>query len=60
MKRGELVRLLEKSGCCLDREGGRHSIYLNPATGKKAPMPRHMEIDNKLAKKIRRQLGLED
>ena len=60
MKRGELVRLLEKSGCCLDREGGRHSIYLNPATGKKAPVPRHMEIDNKLAKKIRRQLGLED
>jgi len=60
MKRGDLIRQLEKSGCYLDREGGRHSIYCNPAAGKKAPVPRHMEIDNKLAKKIRRQLGLDD
>ena len=60
MKRGDLLRSLEKSGCCLDREGGRHSIYPNPATGKKAPVPHHMEINNKLAKKIRRQLGLPD
>src|SRR5439155_25499149 len=28
------------------REGSRHSIYLNPANGKKTSVPRHMEIDN--------------
>lgn len=56
MKRGELLRCLERQGCHLDREGSRHSIYLNPANGKKAPVPRHMEIDNRLARKICGQL----
>jgi hypothetical protein len=40
----------------LDREGSRHSIYINPANGKKVPVPRHGEIDNRLARKICRQL----
>lgn len=56
MKRGDLLRHLEAHGCVLDREGSRHSIYLNPANGKKAPVPRHMEIDNRLARKICKQL----
>jgi hypothetical protein len=40
----------------LDREGSRHSIYINPANGAKAPVPRHGEIDNRLARKICQQL----
>jgi hypothetical protein len=39
----------------LNREGGRHSIYANPANGAKAPVPRHAEIDNRLAQKICQQ-----
>jgi hypothetical protein len=35
-----------------------HSIFVNPATGSKAPVPRHSEIDNRLAMKICRQLGI--
>jgi hypothetical protein len=31
MKRRDLVRHLEQSGCYLDREGANHSIYRNPA-----------------------------
>ena len=31
MKRAELVRHLTSNGCELFREGGRHSIYWNPA-----------------------------
>ncbi|MDQ3196980.1 MAG: type II toxin-antitoxin system HicA family toxin [Pseudomonadota bacterium] len=57
MKRSELVRQLLKQGCVLHRHGGRHDIYLNPATGQKQPVPRHNEIDNSLAKHIKKYLG---
>ena len=56
MKRGDLLRYLERCGCKLEREGSRHSIYLNPANGKKTSVPRHMEIDNRLARKICKQI----
>jgi len=59
MKRKEFVRKLVKEGCVLLRAGARHDIYLNPFNGKKQPVPRHIEIDNALAKHIRKQLGLE-
>jgi predicted RNA binding protein YcfA (HicA-like mRNA interferase family) len=59
MKRREFVRKLLKNGCALLRPGSRHDIYINPATGQKQPVPRHTEIDNALAKHIRKYLGLE-
>ena len=34
MKRQELVRRLEASGCELHRHGKRHDIYRNPANGR--------------------------
>jgi mRNA interferase HicA len=58
MKRGDLVRYLEGCGCKLEREGSRHSIYLNPRNGKKTSVPRHLEIDNRLARKISKQLDV--
>ncbi len=42
MKRKQFIRELEKAGCVLHRYGGKHDIYLNPATEKKAPVPRHI------------------
>jgi predicted RNA binding protein YcfA (HicA-like mRNA interferase family) len=42
----------------LDREGGRHTIFVNPANGAKVPIPRHAEVDNRLARKICQQLGI--
>jgi len=57
MKRTELVRTLLQRGCVLHRHGSRHDIYLNPATGKKQPVPRHTEIDEALAKHIVKHLG---
>jgi len=42
----------------LEREGGRHTIYSNPANGAMAPVPRHAEIDNRLARKICQQLAI--
>ncbi len=57
MKRSDLIRRLEQAGCVLHRRGGRHDIYLNPATGLKQPVPRHAEIDDTLAKHIWKRLG---
>ena len=60
MKREELIRQLTRKGCKLLRHGSRHDIYLNPSTGQKQPVPRHSEIDNALAKHIKKYLGLEE
>ena len=58
MKRRELVRELEAAGCRLKRHGGRHDIFENVANHRTAPVPRHNEIADSLAKLIRKQLGL--
>jgi len=58
LKRHELIGHLKNHGCLLDREGSRHTIYTNPANGAKAPVPRHAEIDNRLARKICQQLAI--
>lgn len=58
MKRSELVRQLVAAGCVLYRHGAKHDIYLNPANGKKQPVPRHTEIENQLAKHIKRHLAV--
>ena len=58
MKGKEFVRQLIKDGCIFLRSGANHDLYMNPFTGKKQPVPRHTEIDNNLAKHIRKYLGL--
>ena len=58
MKRKELIKHLVKNGCELLREGGRHSIYVNHRLKKVSAMPRHIEIDDKLARKICRDLSV--
>jgi mRNA interferase HicA len=58
MKRRDLVRHLERQGCELLREGARHSVYTNLVTGQTSTVPRHTEIDDSLAKKICRDLGV--
>ncbi len=60
MKRKELLRHLEEHHCVLKREGGSHTIYWNPRTGRREPVPRHSEIANVLARKICRALEVPD
>ncbi len=60
MKRSKLIKQLEKKGCTLLRHGSRHDIYFNPSNGKKQPVPRHPEIDENLAKHIKKYLGITD
>ena len=58
MKRRLLIRRIEKMGCELLREGGNHSIYVNRRQKKVTTIPRHSEIDENLAKRIFKDLGL--
>ena len=60
MKRKELIRELRAAGCVLYRQAPRHDIYLNANNGKKQPVPRHGEIEDPLAKHIKKYLGLSD
>lgn len=58
MKRGDLLRHLQVHGCELLREGGRHSWWHNPSLIKRSAVPRHNEIDDDLARKICKDLGI--
>ena len=57
MKRAELVRRLELSGCKLIRHGGSHDWYRNPSTGAAQPIPQHREINERLAQHILKKLA---
>jgi predicted RNA binding protein YcfA (HicA-like mRNA interferase family) len=58
VKRRDLVRHLERHGCALLREGGRHSIYVNRAARTTSSVPRHREINEHLARKICKDLDV--
>lgn len=58
MKRRALVRHLEEQGCELLREGANHSIFVNRATRKTSTVPRHSEVNDDLARKICKDLGI--
>ena len=58
MKRRDLVRHLAAQGCELLREGRRHSVFYNPKTNRTSSVPRHGEINDFLARKICRDLGI--
>lgn len=59
MKRRDLLKHLRKLGCVFVREGNKHSVFFNPLTGRISTIPRHSEINNYLAEKICRDLGIE-
>lgn len=50
MKRKDLVARLEKAGFTLYRNGGSHDIYKRGS--EEIPVPRHREINERLARKI--------
>ncbi|WP_373480334.1 type II toxin-antitoxin system HicA family toxin [Geminocystis sp.] len=56
MKRKDLIAIIEKNGCVLIRHGGKHDIYQNPHSGISQPIPRHGEINERLAQKIIKDL----
>jgi len=60
VKRRELIRHLNTNGCRLVREGANHSWWENPALNRRSAVPRHTEINRFLARKICRDLGIEE
>lgn len=58
MKRRKFLRWLETHGCELLREGGKHSWWHNPVLNKRSAIPRHREIDDHLARKICKDIGV--
>ena len=56
MKRRDLIKKLEQSGCALVRHGGNHDWYRNSETGESQPVPRHREINEMLARRIIKRL----
>lgn len=59
MKRIELLKYLRENGCVFIREGGNHSWWGNPNLNRRSSVPRHNEINDNLAKKICKDLGIQ-
>lgn len=55
MKRTDLIKKLEESGFVFERHGGSHDIYVRGNV--KETIPRHKEIDERLAKAILKRNG---
>ena len=60
MKRNNFINHLIREGCIFIREGAKHSVFFNPITKRTSTVPRHNEINNFLAKKICRDLGIKE
>jgi len=51
MKRDVVLRHLKENECLLDREGSKHSIFVNTITGDWTAVPRHPDIREKTVMK---------
>jgi len=58
VKRRGWLRHLDNHGCELLREGGNPSWWWNPFQNRRSAIPRHSEINDLLARKIFKDLGL--
>lgn len=56
VKRKDIVKLFERNGFSLLREGGNHSIYTNGE--KTIPLKRHRQFDRITANELCKQAGL--
>ena len=58
MKLADLERHLRRHGCLFHREGGAHSVWINPVRRKIASVPRHREIKEGTVRLICKQLEI--
>ncbi len=56
MKQRELIKRLENAGFIFERHGSNHDIYVRGT--EREEIPRHKEINERLAKAILRRRGL--
>jgi predicted RNA binding protein YcfA (HicA-like mRNA interferase family) len=48
--------MLAEHGVYFDHNGSNHAIFIHKKSGKKIPIPRHSEIENKLVKDILKEI----
>lgn len=58
MKRRDLAAYLERNGYEILREGGNHTVFVHRGNRKSSAVPRHNEINDFLARKICKDLGI--
>jgi hypothetical protein len=58
MKRSRLLKHLRSNGCRFEREGRRHSIWINPHADLSTAVPRHRDIPFRTAMKICQELKI--
>lgn len=56
MKQRDFIKKLEKGGFVFERHGSNHDVYVRGA--EREEVPRHKEIDERLAKAVLRRRGL--
>ena len=56
MKQADLVKKLEDAGFVFERHGGNHDIYVKGNV--RETIPRHREVNERLAKVILKRNGL--
>lgn len=56
MKQRDLIKKLEDGGFVFERHGNNHDVYVRGA--EREEVPRHKEINEKLAKAVLRRRGL--
>lgn len=59
MKRAKLEKVLRQHGCRVGREGSKHTVWVNPATGQRTSVPRHTEIKRGTAAGILESLSID-
>jgi len=57
MKRRKLIKTIEEMGCIFIRHGSNHDWFQNPKTGFFQAVPRHNEINERLARQIIKKLS---
>lgn len=60
MKRRDFERHLSRHGCEFVKEGGRHTIFVNPRNGQIASVPRHTELKKGLVRAVCKVLEIPD
>lgn len=56
MKQRDLIKKLEDGGFVFERHGSNHDVYIRD--NEREEIPRHKEIDERLAKAILKRRGL--
>ncbi|GHV83810.1 hypothetical protein AGMMS50212_11500 [Spirochaetia bacterium] len=57
MKNGALLKIIKAQGCIFVKHGKKHDVYKNPRTGITERIPRHPDVNEKLANHIIKNLS---